>query len=114
MGKALEIGELRSQLALDLQKSLEDIRNRYCKKRNYFVLVFADVNTANEVRTKILMMDEKPPKMIGTMVYHITASDVRRLWCLPLDTPKFEGMLSLEEGVKEVFESDRHLPIVYH
>jgi len=110
----METGELRNQLALDLQRALEKVINRYKKESSFYVLVYADL-LGDRVVTKLVKLSCLPPMMLGTMCYHVNneLGELRRIWCLPFDIPREDEHVSLEEGLKEIAESAKYMPIVY-
>jgi|TARA_R100000501_G_C2623350_1_gene116488 hypothetical protein len=70
----VEIGELRSELAKDLKKSIDSIINmpKMKKKRRYYLFVNTLKDKEHyEIRTTIAIMDKKPPKLLGTMGFLI-------------------------------------------
>jgi len=110
----LEIGEMRKQFALDFQEDLQKIIDKYQRDDPYYLLVYADI-LDNQIITKIIRLKAEPPKMIGTMLYHINnkKGKVERLWCLPIDIPRSDEVISLKEGLEEVTKSAKDVPIVY-
>lgn len=110
-----EIGEMRNQLARDLQGSLERTIQRYKdKKEPYFLLVHAEM-VDNNIATKIIRLEEQPPRMLGTMLYRVDnrKGQLRRIWCLPQDIPVNPYVLSDKGMSEEVFKSAQGLPIIY-
>lgn len=110
----IEIGEMRNQLALDLQRDLERVINKNKKDSSYFLLVYANM-VDNDICTKIMKLHTRPPKMLGTMLYRVDndKGQLRRLWCLPLDLPRSPEYISIEEGLEEVMKSAEGVAIAY-
>ena len=114
-----EIGEMRDQLARDLQKRIVDVINKEQKRAElYYILVHSDFdNVTGAVATKLMVMNYVPPKMIGTILYSVDNSigQLRRLWIIPQDIPRSEEFVDYDTGMKvmnEVHKSGKDL-IVY-
>ncbi len=111
----MEIGELRNELTKELQDSLDAVLLKYQGGRDYWILVFADVNALNEIKTTLMRLTQCPPKMIGTLCYHVDnrAGKVERIWVLPQDIPRHPGLISIDEGLEEIARSGQNVPIIY-
>jgi hypothetical protein len=108
---AIQIGEMRNQLALDLRRTLEHIINEHKKLDNYYVLAIARPGE-KRVETKIVLMLHRPPKLIGTICWHVDnrKGKLMRLWVLPYDWkwPEFvEGELLTNENHPEIESIDK-------
>mgnify|MGYP001073414157 CR=1 FL=1 len=95
----MEIGELRRQLALDVQQGLERIIN--AKKdldRRYHILVFARAREDNVIETKFVTMFPRPTELVGTMCYLVDnkTSQLWRLWNLPRDIPRPDDLIDMD------------------
>ena len=114
-----EIGEMRNQLARDLQKRIADVINKEQKRKDpYHILVHSDFDVVNgSVTTKLMVMNYEPPKMIGTILYQVDnkAGQLRRLWIIPQDVPRSEEFVDYDTGMdvmNEVHKSGEDL-IIY-
>jgi len=110
-----EMGELRSYAALDLQRNIERVIEQHQKGPNYWILVYADLIGETQIVTKIMRLTQKPPKMIGTICYRVDnrKGQMWREWLLPLDIPRDDEVISLEEGLEEIAKFAQNVPIVY-
>jgi hypothetical protein len=114
----LEIGELRQCMALDLQERIIEILDRKKDDPNYYLLVHSrfDPLDANRVNTKILLLKEKPPMMLGTICAYVdnTVGLVKVLWYLPRDIPTF-GLTDEGEPVEKVAKDAMKVaPVIYN
>lgn len=106
------LGDLRPEIAKDLQRSIVKVIERYKKKESYFLLVWAGIDIETGIiRSRLILLDKKPPKMLGTLLFFIDnrIGKIERIWSLPLDIPIFEPS---EEMVEEVFRSSKNMPIL--
>lgn len=111
-----EIGELRNQLSLDLQRRLVAIRDHWASEPNYFLLIHSDRLDESTDFTRIVRIRqpnrEKIPiqKIFGAMLLYVDnrkgSMDV--IWNLPLDIPT-DPRVKSEEMVPEVAESAKDL-----
>lgn len=130
----LLLGDIRNELHNDLQKVLEKVILSRENKPNYWILVYQNrenlsgqeargkeqpgktqmVTGTDLINTKIVLMSEQPPKMLGTMCWYVdnTRGKLIREWVLPLDRPRDEQFIS-DEHVKEVFDSAQGVPIIW-
>jgi hypothetical protein len=92
----LVIGDVRSELQRAVINQLERVvdgnQDRY---EQYYILVHANADPVlamkhgrRAFRTKIMILKERPPKMLGCMLFFVDnkKSDVQLEWVLPLDT----------------------------
>jgi len=108
--------------------------NANLKKKDYFILVYTNmqdiapfhdgtrpareghvlVKGTRLINTKLILMSRRPPKMLGTMCYHVdnTRGKLIRLWGLPFDLPRLEREIS-DEATEEIFRSAQGMPIVH-
>jgi len=106
------LGDLRPELAKDLQRRIVEVIDRYKNKESYFLLVWAGIEIETGIiRSKLILLSEKPPKMLGTMLYFVDnkAGKLERIWALPLDIPIYEPS---EDLVEEVLKSSKNMPIL--
>ena len=64
------------------------------------------------VRTKLILLDKKPPKMLGTLCYFVNnrIGKAEKIWALPLDHDVIWE--PSDEIVEEVVSSAKGLPIL--
>jgi len=109
----IEIGELRQCMAVDLQERVAEIVEKKKSDPNYYMLVYARVDPldSNRVNTKIVLLKERPPMMLGTICAYVDNSVgvIKTLWTLPLDIPTF-GLTEDGEPVEEVYNSAKKIP----
>ena len=114
-----EIGEMRNQLARDLQKRIENVIDKEKARKVYYILVHAELEaTSGIVETKLMIMNYEPPKMIGTMLYQVDNSigQLRRLWVIPRDIPRSEEFIDYDTAMdvmNEAHKSAKDVPIIY-
>lgn len=86
------IGDVRTELALSLQTTLDNIISNRRDKRPYYILVHGKPASAgsNEIITTIIITYQKPPKLQASMCYYVDAQRgiVDRRWVLPFDIPR--------------------------
>lgn len=118
-----EIGELRNQLSLDLQRRLETVRNHWAAAPNYFLLIHSNRFDENADYTRIIRIrvpegwprEKLPiPRMLGTILLYVDnrKGAVEYVWNLPFDLPRDPETIS-EETVRKVVESAKDMPVVY-
>jgi len=106
------LGEIRGEIAKEIQRSILKTVDKYKNKESYFMLVWAGIDIeTNIVRTKIILLDKRLPKMLGTLLYFVDnrIGKIERVWALPLDIPIYEPS---EEVVEEVLRSSKNMPIL--
>lgn len=114
----MEIGTLRDCMSLDLQKKMADIMTRKGKDKNYYLLVYAQLDPLdrNRVNTKIITSLIEPPKMLGTFCVYVNnrSGHMEPRWSLPLDIPHF-GVTDIDKIDPETIESGKKMQdiIVY-
>lgn len=107
------IGDIRDELARDMLRAVESVVNKEMKRRKYWILVAAK-NVGKSIKTSIQIHNRFPPKMIGTMCFYINNRKglVDMLWCLPLDVPRPDGIIT-DETAGKVHESAKGMPILH-
>jgi len=110
----IEHGEFRDNLARDLQVNIERTIDMFKKEESYWLLVFA-TDVSGDISTKILRLSKCPPKMLGTICYHVDnkKSQLKRLWVLPLDIPRDPDVIDLPSGLEEIAKSVEADILVY-
>ena len=122
----IRIGDLRPELAIETQKKvvgiLDDNKHRY----SYYLLMHTNYDRiasakygAKAIRTTFMILDEEPPKMLGSHCFFINnrfGKPITELWALPLDIPTEPGTIkqdSSKPDAPEVFESARGMRIIH-
>lgn len=106
------IGDLRKEISLEIQRSIVKTLDIYKHKESYYLLVWAGIDIETGIiRSKLILLDKKPPKMLGTLLAYV---DNRKglfewVWKLPLDMPIFDPS---DEIVESVFNSAIGMPII--
>lgn len=121
---SLLMGDVRQQMASDLMKSLEEVVNRKADYREpYYILIATHKDPGKKgdvIKEKILLLSEKPGKLLGTILFRIdnVRGDATIEWILPLDIPApifiptERGKIHERVGVKGIQESSQGLPIL--
>jgi len=116
---ALCTGDLRKELSKDLMDSIEKVINDNAQKYDeYYILVHSDWDHAQPgvLRTKLMLMKERPPAMLGTLCVYVNNRKgiANMLHALPQDIPT-DGVEMSDEESKGVFDSakDNDSPIIY-
>jgi len=114
-----EIGEMRNQLSRDLQGRIEKVIDKEKARDQYYILVHAGLEAVSgTISTKLMVMNYMPPKMIGTILYHVDnkKGELKRLWIIPQDIPRSEEFVDYDTGLaalNEVHQSITDMPIIY-
>lgn len=114
------LGDIRPELAKDLQRRIVEVIDQNKHKESYYILVYANLtvefwgNTqpVDVIKTKIILLSKKPKKMLGTMLAYV---DNRKgifkwIWNLPLDIPTI--IEPSDEVVESVWRSAIGMPIL--
>ena len=98
-----------------LRQIVEYVLNRKRHLSRYYLLIHSNTFETDAIYSKVLMLLTRPPKLLGTVCYEIDnrAGTQRRLWCLPLDFPVPEDLLSEESVPRAIRESQEGVLIVY-
>ncbi len=87
----LLMGDARRMMGREVMDRIRKVVDENQRKNSYYLLVASRQDPMDErrIRTTILMSNAMPPKMLGTMCFHIDNKKgrARRLWILPLDRP---------------------------
>jgi hypothetical protein len=80
----------RSELAEELNRKIEKIRQERHDKPNYYILVAAQVNNIDKdvIDQKYILLPERPINpVVGTILYFVDNgnSKITRIWVLPRD-----------------------------
>ncbi len=116
---ALYTGDLRRELGRELMASLDKvISDNSGKHAAYYILVYSDWDHAQPgiLRTKLILMLDRPPAMLGTLCIYVDNRKglAKILHALPQDIPTEHVEMS-DEGSKGVFDSaqENDSPIIY-
>lgn len=114
------IGDVRTELALSLQRTVDQIIRTRHDKRPYYILVHGKPASpgSNEIVTKIVITYQEPPKLQASMCYYVDArrGTVDRLWVLPFDIPRVDLVYTQGdhgEMVEEVYRSAQDQLIIH-
>lgn len=81
--------DVRTALEEQESRTIQDILTKNRSKESYYILVHANWtgNGMDVLKTKYLIMDKKPPRMLGTKLYLVNniRGTLEQLWELPLD-----------------------------
>jgi hypothetical protein len=106
------LGDIRPEIAKDLQRRIVKLIDERKNKESYYILIWAGIDIETGIiRSRLILTDKMPPKMLGTLLFFVDnkAGKVKRVWALPLDIPILEPS---EEMVEEVFRSSHDMPIL--
>ncbi len=111
---AVLIGDVRMDMEHKLRALIEHVLNTHQKLAEYWILIHTKPEGDYVLSTKIVLMPYQPPRMLGTICYHINNREgsQRRLWALPKDSLA-AGLIENIEPVATVMESAAGLPIIY-
>jgi len=117
-----ELGELRNEFSLDMQKRLVKILDDHKDKIFYYLLIHSQHDRIlsakmgrRAVRTIFMIRYDLPPvKLIGSACYYVNnrQGKIERLWALPLDIPREESIVT-DEIVPEVLRHAKDMPIIH-
>ena len=115
---ALCTGDLRNELGKELMASIEKVINDNANKHDeYYILIHSDWDHAQPgiLRTKLMLMLERPPAMLGTLCVYVNnrKGTAEMLHALPLDIPTDHVEMS-DQASEGVFNSavDNNSPIL--
>lgn len=128
----IQIGELRGEFSFDIRKRIEEAIDRFQHKKNpYYLLIYSEdgldvfpadapsvkgflgkqgklmkVDGKTVIRTRIIVMDAEPPRILGTMCYKVDnqKGQLLRLWALPQDIPELDRIADEDGVVREVLD----------
>ena len=128
----IQIGELRGEFSFDIRKRIEEVIDRFQHKKNpYYMLIYSEdgldvfpadapsvrgflskqgklmeVDGKRVIRTRIMVMDTEPERILGTMCYKVDnqRGQLLRLWVLPQDIPELDRVVDEDGVVREVLE----------
>lgn len=106
-------GDVRHQLAEDLNRSLAEVMARKAAAgvRNYYILVAAIVR-GGDIGTRLILLKQRPPRMLGAILYRVQDGVLYREWVLPKDIP-VPGELDPDSVNPQILKAAAGLPIVY-
>lgn len=81
--------DARENLEKNHLKKMDQIKEKYKNKENYYIHVCVNWTNNNMdcLKNTYLIRDKKPPKMLGSMLYYIdNKKGIEKLeWALPMD-----------------------------
>ena len=112
----LLMGDARAMMGQEVMDRIRRTVDSNQGKKSYYLMVASRQDPVDEkrIRTTIVLSDVEPPKMLGTMCFHIDNQKGRakRLWVLPLDRPSV--IKAPPAGlVPEIAAAAKRLPIIY-
>jgi hypothetical protein len=100
-----EIGESRDALGLDVWRKAEEIANQMKSDPKPFYIVYAaksDKSDPHKIRQAFRMYRQRPPKLIGILVWYVDNAqgifDLVPDLSIPPDVPVDESLLSTDRG----------------
>lgn len=108
----LVIGDMRQELGKDLMKVITNVVNEKIHLKSYYLLIVAK-NFGKDIKTTVMCMTQRPPKMFGSICYLIDNQQGKatRLWTLPLDICTPDGLVEGGEVIEEIAESAKDMPL---
>lgn len=112
----LLMGDARAMMGREVMDRIRKVVDSNQGKKAYYLLVASRQDPTDEkrIRTTIVLSGVQPPKMLGTMCFHIDNQKGRakRLWVLPLDRPSV--IKAPPAGlVPEIAAAAGRLPIIH-
>jgi hypothetical protein len=113
---ALCTGDIRKELGSDLLRAIERVINDNAGKHDdYYILIHSDWEGRGALKTKLILMKERPPAMLGTLCVYVNnrKGTAEMLHALPLDIPTDHVEMS-DQASEGVFNSavDNNSPIL--
>ena len=103
----MDIRTARNEMTMDLKNSLERTIDKHKGKPNYYILVVAytDLSDNSIIRTKKILLKNKPAPQVGTMLYYVNnkKGTLERIWVLPRDIMQPEDTIAEGEFSDEIF-----------
>lgn len=114
---ALCTGDIRKELGSDLLRAIERvIHDNAGKHDDYYILIHSDWEGRGALKTKLMLMKERPPALLGTLCVYVNNRKgiANMLHALPQDIPTEHVELS-DTGSEKVFDSakDNDSPVIY-
>ena len=111
----LLIGDMLEALGLETQRNIVNLIDRHKKKAAYYLLITANtpIPGSNDIKTTLIMMSERPYKMLGTICLHVDnrAGKIDKLWTLPFDRPQVRYVDGTPQ--EQIFYDARRMPVIH-
>ena len=109
----MQIGEVRGEMALDVQRRIMQILNEKKHVREYYIVITAHW-LGNALSTKLIILLKKPPKMLNSACYFIDNHRglIKRLWVLPADIPLGAFEFESGYGLEDIHRDAKGMPIL--
>lgn len=111
----MNIGEIRREMTLDVQRRINDVLNKKSNLANYYLILTAHW-VGNVLHTKLIVSVRRPPiKMINSACYFVDNQRglMKRCWVLPADIPLNAFEFEKGDGVKEIHYDAKGMPIIH-
>jgi hypothetical protein len=113
----LVLGDVRAAMAESTIAQCERLVDKYYGKMDkLWILIHSnpDVGDRKIIRTKIIVMKQQPPRMLGTVCFLVDyrISDVDLLWALPLDTYR-DPAVATDTVTDRIVDDAKGLPIIH-
>lgn len=101
------IGDIRAELEAKLRDSLANIMAKKAAegKDNYYILVYASWANGNELHTRIILLNDEPPPMLGTCCYLVRNGILHKVFILPRDNYLISDKCRDEDSICREIES---------
>jgi hypothetical protein len=108
------LGDLRAEIAKETQRMvLLKILDKFKYKESYYIFITEEKQANPQIiKTKILILDRKPPKMLGSCLYFVDnkLGIFEPVWELPFD---YDLDVELSDKVVEpILKSAKGMPIL--
>ena len=104
---SIDIRTARNEMTMDLRNSLERTIDKHKNRPNYYILVVAytDLSNRSIIRTKKILLKNKPAPQVGTMLYYVDnkKGTLKRIWVLPRDIVRPMGTVAESDFSDEIF-----------
>lgn len=98
-----------------LRQIVEYVINGKRHLPKFYILIHAKTYDTDTIFSKVVILHQRPPKLLGTVCYAIDnqAGTQRRLWVLPLDMPLPANLVTEGPELRSILESAEGMPILY-
>lgn len=108
------MGDIRDDIARDVFKQVEKTINKHQKKDLYWILVHSkpDPMRRKTILNKVIVVNQKPRKMLGTMCFRVDNKRgvVKKEWVLPYDKP-YATVDTDKDPVRSIIDDAKDIPI---
>jgi hypothetical protein len=112
---SLLLWDVRTAMEEESRKTLEGILNnpKNKKKDSYYILRTSNFtgNHSSVINTKYMLLDKKPPKMLGTVLWHVDNRNgkLKQEWMLPFDYRNTHDLVDIDNVDGSVMDSSQSL-----